>query len=79
MLSPYVRDKIAARGITEQHVREAFELCALTRARGHRNAQGEWRLLVTGTVHGGRLLNGVLHPVDTQEGIWNLKTALWAR
>jgi len=64
--------------VTPADVREAVILCAVARSGWDHHLERGWRLLVTGTVGSGRLLNVVLYPVDQDDGRWRLGTAMWA-
>lgn len=64
--------------VTEAEVREAFVLTRLVSSGWEFDPdRGGWRLLVTGTTYNGRLLKGVLYPVDEQDGMWRLGTAMY--
>lgn len=73
-----MENKVAQRGIIKEHLREALVLTQLSRAAWDFHPERGWRLLVTGSTYQDGPLNAVLYPVDAEDGIWNLGTALWA-
>ncbi len=78
-LSDALRDKIHQKhGVTEAEVREATILCEVEASAwswDDRPNRG-WRLLVTGRTYAGRRLFVVLYPIDEDDGVWRLGTAM---
>ncbi len=77
-----ISDRVLAK-LADKHqvagfeVREAFVLTPLERAGWEfDDERGGWRLLATGTTYADRKLDAVLYPIDEEEGIWWLGTAL---
>gem|GEM_PF-5387623 len=65
-------------GVTEQEIREAVILCDVRRSSwvfGPDPAR-QWRLYVVGDTYRDRCLFIVLYPVDQDEGIWRVGTAM---
>ncbi|EYR65024.1 hypothetical protein N866_18820 [Actinotalea ferrariae CF5-4] len=77
LISPAIAGKIQSKhGVTPD---EVLDVCFGHRtARWHRHEVHGWRLLVRGQTAAGRELMIVLHPVDTRDGVWRLRTALAA-
>lgn len=77
--SESLRDKIHAKhGVTEAEVHEAVVLCDVESSEWSWDDQPDrgWRLLVTGRTYTGRRLFIVLYPVDEDDGVWRLGTAM---
>ncbi len=78
-ISDAVATKIGLKhGVAVHEVREAFILTSLERAVWDFDVDRGWRVLATGSTAGSpsRRLNAVLYPVDEDDGIWRLGTAM---
>jgi hypothetical protein len=74
-----LREKIHMKhDVTEVEVREAVVLCDVESSEWSWDERPDrgWRLLVTGRTYAGRRLFVVLYPVDENDGVWRLGTAM---
>lgn len=64
--------------VTEVEVHEAVVLCDVESSVWSWDERPDrgWRLLVTGRTYTGRRLFVVLYPVDEDDGVWRLGTAM---
>lgn len=75
-IPPGVAAKIAPRPITPAEVREACR--NVIKAGWHDHPDHGRRVLLVGLTDRGRRLKVILHPVDSTDGTWRLRTALVA-
>lgn len=77
--SASLREKIHIKhDVTEVEVREAVVLCDVESSKWSWDERPDrgWRLLVTGRTYADRRLFVVLYPVDEDDGVWRLGTAM---
>jgi hypothetical protein len=77
--SDSLREKINKKhDVTEAEVHEATVLCEVESSQWSWDERPDrgWRLLVTGRTYTGRRLFVVLYPVDEDDGVWRLGTAM---
>ena len=62
--------------VAMHEIREAVVLTEVSESAWDHDPERGWRLFVTGTTYQGRELFVVLFPVDEDEGIWRVGTAM---